>query len=63
MPTVTVHNRNIAKFGTHFEWQTPLKFDAVRQGPWAAENLVDEKIQTKIKGLSKNLTKGQEGKT
>ena len=52
-PTVTVRNRDIAKFGTAQERQTPLKVYADRRSPRTCEKLVEEQIQSHIKQFTR----------
>ena len=50
---MTVRNSNIAKFGTKFERQAPLKAYADRRGPRSGEKIVEELIHCHIKEFSR----------
>ena len=52
---ITVRNSDIAKTGTQQERQTPLKAFAEHRGPRTSKNLLEEKVQSHFKEITRKL--------
>ena len=52
---ITVRNSDIAKTGTQQERQTPLKAYAGHRGPRTSKNLMEEKVQSHFKAITRKL--------